>query len=733
GPVEQAQVVASTAVIVSMATIIAAMIATGQSPRLMDFISILTVGLIGFTSVYFSLSYSRQLDDQRRELLAINTIAEAVNRVVELDTVLRTALDKATDLLNIRFGWIYMIEGSSPALKSVKGTDADFLALMKSAQESPLEWLSKPRVQHERLQDGYGFIAPELKSLGIQSWGSMPLTVQEITIGALIVGGDNYEMITPKQLELMRAFANQISVAMHNAQLFHQLKQSEHRYADLFEHAPDMYLTVDRSHRIVGCNITGAELLGTAKNTIPGRTFDSLFTPDHQEEVRSRVEKMFVEGLGLKDVEEILQRPDGKTMVVSFNASLVRDAKGTTINARIVARDISERKMMESAILHAQKIDSIGNLAGGIAHDFNNILASILGSASIMRRRLPESTKLDRYLEIIENASRKGSSLTRQMLTFARKTETHVEPITINALVTETVELFQRSVSKEITIEEHLTADSTEVNGDTSQIQQGFLNILLNARDAMPGGGTLTISTITTTADASTISGFSSVKPGPFIEIRVSDTGVGMDKDTQNRIFDPFFSTKDLGTGLGLSVLYGVVQNHGGFIRLESEVGRGTTFSIFLPRVLTKVHAAGHQRRKHLPRGSEHVLVIDDEMSVCEITRDMLSELGYAVSVVHDGKAGVEYYRTRVAAIDLVLLDVNMPVMGGPETFNQLKTLNSRLPIIILTGYGKGVIETSAFDGDRTSFMRKPFPIEELATKVRQTLDSSKEQTQLPA
>jgi PAS domain S-box-containing protein len=732
GPVEQAQVVASTAVIVSMATIIAAMIATGQSPRLMDFISILTVGLIGFTSVYFSLSYSRQLDNQRRELLAINTIAEAVNKVVELDTVLRTALDKATTLLNIRFGWIYMVEGASPILKSVRGTDADFLALMKSAQESPLTWLSKPQVQQERLQDNYGFIAPELKALGIQSWGSMPLMVQEVTIGALIVGGDKYEMISPKQLELMRAFANQIIIAMHNAQLFHQLRQSEHRYADLFEHAPDMYLTIDRHHRIVGCNTTGTELLGTTRNAVLGRPFDSLFTPDHREEVRNRVETMFVDGLGLRDVEEILERPDGTTMVVSFNASQALDAHGTTVNARIVARDISERKMMESAILHAQKIDSIGNLAGGIAHDFNNILASILGSASIMRRRLPESNKLDKYLEIIESASRRGSSLTRQMLTFARKTETHVEPIIINALVSETVELFQRSISREIIIDEHLTTDSAEINGDASQIQQGLLNLLLNARDAMAGGGTLTISTIATTADATSLRQFASVKPGPFVEIRVTDTGTGMDKDTQNRVFDPFFSTKDLGTGLGLSVLYGVVQNHGGFIRLESEVGRGTTFSVFLPRVLVKVQAAGKQRRKHLPRGTEHILVIDDEMSVCEITRDMLSELGYVVSVVHDGKAGVEFYRTRLATIDLVLLDVNMPVMGGPETFNQLKALNSRLPIIILTGYGKGVIETSSFNGGQTGFMRKPFPMEELATKVRQTLDASREQSQWP-
>jgi len=726
GLVEQAQVVASTAVIVSMATIVSAMVATGQSPRLMDFISILTVGLIGFMSVVFSLSFSRQLDDQRRELLAINTVAEAVNRVVELDYVLRTALNKATELLNIRFGWIYTVEGYTPVLKCSKGADGDFLALMGETDDSPLKWIHQPCVQHERLRDNLGFISPALKKMGIQAWASVPLKSKDAVSGALIVGGEEYEMITPKQLELMGAFANQISVAMHNAQLFDRLKQSEARYADLFENSPDIYLSVDRKHTIVGCNTVGANLLGYTKAEVVGRSFESFCVPERQEALHELLSMMFAEGRELKNVEEQMVNHTEEAIDVSLNSSLVFDGRGTPVNARIVARDISERKRMQTAILHAQKIDSIGNLAGGIAHDFNNILASILGSASIMRRRLGEKMKTAKYVEIIESAARRGSSLTRQLLTFARKTETVAEPVNINALIKETLQLFQRSVSKEIVVVTDLAEEGTEVKGDSGQIQQGLLNLFLNARDAMRNGGTLTITTRLTIADAHTTSQFSSVKPGPFVVITVGDTGIGMDKATQSRVFEPFFTTKDHGTGLGLSVLYGVVQNHGGFITMESEVGQGTSFSVFLPRILAKAHAVAQQRRKRLPRGTESILVIDDEVSVCEITRDILSELGYSVCVVHDGKAGIETYRTRQASIDLVLLDVNMPRMGGIEAFEHLKTMNPRLPIIICTGYGRGVIEASRLTGDIHGFMQKPFQLEELAMKVRQVLDAHK-------
>ncbi len=723
GPVEQAQVVASTAVVVTMATIVTAMVVTGQPARLMDFISVLAVGTIGFTSVYFSLQYSRQLDEQRRQLLALNTIAEAVNRVVDLPDVLQTALEKVTEMLPASSGWIYLLEEEHLVLKSARGTALDFMMLHEPSLRAPSLWLSQPRAEREGRESPDTRIHPSLKELGIQFWASIPLHTISGTAGTLVVAGGNYAMFTAKQAELMETFGNQISVALNNAVLFERLKASEQRYADLFENAPDLYVSVNREHSVVGCNRTGADMLGYPRDRVLGLPLEALFASDRRTALATVIEQMFAEGKALKNVEEQMRKQDGHPLNVMLNSTLVFDDSGRTVNARIVARDITERKRMEGALLHAQKIDSIGNLAGGIAHDFNNILAAILGSASIMRRRLAARSNLRKYVEIIESSAMRGSSLTRQLLTFARKTETMVEPVDVNQVITETIELFRRSVTRGITIRTVLSTDQVTISGDSGQIQQAILNLLLNARDAMPGGGTLVITTDVTAADARTASQFSSVQPGLFVTIRVEDTGHGIPPDIQNRIFEPFFTTKDHGTGLGLSVVYGVIQNHGGFITMETTPGHGTTMSVFLPRVLASTQVRAQARRRRIPRGTEQILIIDDELSVCEVAREMLTGQGYTVHLAHDGEAGVEFYRKRQGMIDLILLDINMPVMGGKEAFALLRALNPAVPIVIVTGYGREAVETSAFSSEVNGFIQKPFQLDTLATKVRQVLD----------
>ena len=722
GPVEQAQVVASTSVVVTMATILSVMAATEHTPRFMDLVSIVTVGIFGFTSVYFYLLNSRRIDEQRRQLLALNTVAEAVNRVVDLEYVLRTALTKITEVLSTPFGWIYLEEGSSLSLTCSAGSDFDILAAINPTPRSPHLWMNQPRVERELLAIHQGGVPEVLKERGVQFWASMPLRTKDTIAGVLVIAGPSYSMLSAKQAELVEAFGNQISVAIHNARLFERLRQSEQQYADLFENAPDLYLSVNRQHIIVGCNKHGATMLESTPARIVGQRFTTLCPPERQEAVQAMLDRMFLQGRRLTNVEEQMVTSSGGRFYVHLNASLVFDETGHTVTARIVARDITERKRMEDALLHAQKIDSIGNLAGGIAHDFNNILAAILGSASIMRRSISERNKLTKYVEIIESSARRGSSLTRQLLTFARKTETIASPVDINSLVQETLDLYQRSVSKDIVVKTNLADERLTVNGDDGQIQQALLNLFLNARDAMPGGGMLTIATRLTTADATTSSRFSSVPPGPFVEIRVTDTGRGMPPAMQDRIFEPFFTTKDNGTGLGLSVVYGVVQNHKGFIDLETEEGKGTTFSLFFPHT-AGVHAEVRKRRPRLPHGTEHILVIDDEASVSEVARDLLTNLGYTVYVAQNGQEGVEFYRSRQASIDLILLDINMPVMSGVQAFEVLREMNPHVRVIIVSGYGKGVIETPRFSSEVNGYVQKPFQLDTLALKVRKVLD----------
>lgn len=729
GPVEQAQIVSSTAVIVSMATIVAALVATNQEPRLMDFVSLLTIGLIGFTSVYFTLNYARQLDEQRKQSLALIAVAESINRVVDLDSVLQTALTRTTDLLNTGFGWIYMVEDDALVLKCSRGSSIDFL----SGQPDELYsiWLHQPRVHRARLHEKDIRFPTVLKDAGIQFWASIPLKSRDTILGTMIVAGHDFDMFTGKQAELMEAVGNQISVAVKNAQLFSRVRQSEQRYADLFENSPDIYLNVNRDHGIDGCNTTGALMLGRPKQEFLGKPAEDLFPMERREAIRQVIENMFVSGNQINGLEDQMLTQTGEPLHVSINCTLHIDEKSSSMNARLVARDITERKKMEAAILHAQKIDSIGSLAGGIAHDFNNILASILGSASIMRRRMPENEKLFKYVEIVEGAARRGSSLTRQLLTFARKTETFTTAVDVNTLITDTLQMFERSIDKNIVIHTSLTTDSALIFGDEGQVQQALLNLFLNARDAMPDGGRLDVNSSVAMVDAHTTSQFTSVKAGPFIAVTVTDTGKGIDKAIQSRIFEPFFTTKDHGTGLGLSVLYGVVQNHGGFIDMESSSGAGTTFRLYFPRGETRAQSARRQRPKPLPRGSEHILIIEDEESVSTIARDLLSDLGYTVQAVPDGQAGVELYRTRRGSIDLILLDMNMPLMGGKEAFENLRQIEPRCKIIILTGYGKKVIEPSSFPGQVNGFIQKPFQIEVLARTIRDVLDTRAVETEL--
>ena len=730
GPVEQAQVVASTAVVVMMGTILTALLLTQQIVRLMDFMSILTVGIIGFSSVYFTLRYGRQLETQRRQLLALNTIADAVNRSPEINAVLRTSLEKVTELLGSNLGWIYLLEGNHLVLKSVRGTDLDFLSLHGGRDHSPTFWLRQPRVQRERLAEHKRRIHPRLKELGIQFWASIPLSAKETVAGTLVVAWKDFSMLSATEAELMESFGKQISIALNNARLFDLLRQSEQQYLDLFENAPDCYLTIDRNRVIVGCNRTGADILGYPREDILGKHFEELCIEEKEGTVKEMLDSMFTTGKGVTDVEEHMVTRSGETFFVNLNISLAFDDAGRTVNARVIARDITQRKKMEHAILHAQKIDSIGKLAGGVAHDFNNILASMLGAASIMRRRLTEKAKLYKYVEIIEVAARRGSSLTRQLLTFARKTEIRDEVVEVNDVIRETLHLFERSIPKNIVIHLRLTEDVTNIRGDSGQVQQALLNLFLNARDAMPDGGTLSVSSDVMMADAHTTSQFTSVKPGPFVRLSVSDTGVGIDRATQPRVFEPFFTTKNTGTGLGLSVLYGVVQNHGGFVDMQSQLGQGTTFCVYLPREAGLVQSALRQRRQKVPRGSEHILIIDDEISVCEIAGDLLSELGYVVTRANDGKAGVDMYAGRQGIIDLVLLDLDMPLMGGKETFERLRSINPNLRIIILTGYGESVLEQAGLSSEVDSYLQKPFQLEDLAVKIREVLDSRRPATE---
>ncbi len=730
GLVEQSQVVASTAVVVAMLTIIWAHFETSQSLGGLTFISIVTVGVMGFVSVFFTVKYGRQLEEQSRELLALNTIAESVNHSVELNYVMRSALLKVMELMRADFGWIYLLELDRPVLKHQSGTSARFFFPGISVNDESMSWVREPGLYRVLDLPIDRCMSPECRDVGVRAVGSIPLERQGTLAGMLIIANKEEKSFVQKKITLLQAFGNQVSVALHNASLFEQVKLSEQRYADLYEHSPDMYHSVDRRGIIVNCNLTESEVLGIRKDDIIGRPLLRLYPESQHGHVRNNLAKLFERGEELKDVEEQVQKQDATLIDVSVNSSIVYDVDGKPSFARMVLRDITEKKKMEAKILQAQKIDSIGNLAGGVAHDFNNILTLILGSASIMRRKLKDDPRWMKYVDLIETSSRRGAAVTRQLLTFARQTNPHVRLVDMNTLIDQTLRLFEATTTKAISIKYVPSAEAVVVMGDEGQLQQALLNLCLNARDAMPNGGTLSIRCGSLFLNERQANLFAEGKMGEYVMLSVADTGAGISKGILHRIFEPFFTTKEptKGTGLGLSVVHGVVRSHNGYINVDSEINTGTIFTIYLPRISGREPLNSEQRRSREPvGGNERLLLIEDEASVSEVGGDILEDLGYHVEKASDGREALEKLASTQPPFDLVILDMNMPRMDGRATIEHIKQDHRSLKVLVCSGYSEAMVGEQKFAELIDGFIQKPYESEDLALKVRSLIDGRPE------
>jgi PAS domain S-box-containing protein len=727
GPVEQAQIVASTAVVVAMVTIIFVRILSGYSLDWWDFVSVTTVGIFGFLIVFFTLRYGRELEEQKQELLSLKTFAEAVNRATEINYLLQTALREVSHLLDVEYGWIYHLEGGRLVLKASlqTGGGAAFSVLQAElpADDPSMAWMRAPRIQ-TRPHRSRKSTTEDWPSAEIAAWASVPILVKETFQGIMIAASKERDAFGKKQLDLMAAFANQIGVALDNVGLIERLRKSEERYMDLFEHSPDMYHIVNREGIIVSCNMTEANRLGYRKEELVGQSILKIYPPAYHPEAQRLLRNIFEKNQEIKGLEEQMVTKSGELIDVSVNTSIILDEHGEPILMRAVARDITEKKKLEEKIFHAQRIDSIGNLAGGVAHDFNNILTSILGSTAIMKRKLKKNDVWYRFVDIIETAAKRGAGLTRQLLTFARKSNVQFKPVILNDIVRETLDLFERSIEKTITVEERIPAELLIINGDEGQVQQAILNLLINARDAVNDGGTITVECRVENLDRELKYGMGEPRAGTYVSVSVADTGVGMDRATQQRIFEPFFTTKDQGkgTGLGLSVVYGVVNSHGGFITVQSEPGEGSVFTLYFPLLTDRESIRRASKQPRLLRGNEHVLVVDDEEPVSQVIGGMLKDLGYKVTIANSGQHALSLYKKR-KRFDLVVLDINMPEMSGKETFQRLKEIDPKARVIISTGYGTKSTESLPLQEAVDGFLEKPYQLEELSKTVRAVLD----------
>jgi len=385
--------------------------------------------------------------------------------------------------------------------------------------------------------------------------------------------------------------------------------------------------------------------------------------------------------------------------------------------------DVTEKKRFELQLLEAQRLESIGALAAGVAHDFNNLLMGIQGNTSIMLMDVEETHPYHERLLMIQNQIERAKQMTNQLLGYARKGKYTVRLFNLNSLIEETAETFGRT-RKEITIHLDLAQSLLEIEADLGQIEQVLMNLFVNAADAMPRGGDLRIKTGNTTHER-IISALYTAKPGNYVSLEVADTGIGMDRDTQQRIFEPFFSTKELGrgTGLGLASVFGTVKSHGGYIEIESEKQKGTTFRIYLPATRETSKRTVRSKQKSEGKGDKAdpttVLLVDDEQDILTVGRDLLSALGYKVLAARSGEEALKIYAEKQDTISLVILDIIMPRMGGNDTFDGLKSINPSVKVLLCSGYSIEGEVSRILNKGANGFIQKPFTLEGLDKKIR--------------
>ena len=499
------------------------------------------------------------------------------------------------------------------------------------------------------------------------------------------------------------------------------LRESEEKYRTLVECSSDAILMLDKNRKIVSCNRAFLNLFGYTHDEVSGQSVRIIHPSDDSFRSFGQAAYPVIESHDSFRAEWGFARKDGGIIPAETVTSIITGPEGSVRGYVAIIRDITEKQQIQSQLHEAQKMEAIGTLAGGIAHDFNNLLMTIQGNASLMLLDADPSLKDYNSLRNIQAQVRSGAKLTAQLLGYARKGKYEVKPIEFNTLVKDVSDTFGRT-RKEVTIQKELAADLPPIEADEGQMEQLLLNLFVNAADAMPTGGYLVVKT-THTAHEDMAGKLYDPKPGSYVSVAITDTGVGMDKLTQERIFEPFFTTKEMGrgTGLGLASVYGIAKSHGGYIDVESEKGRGTTFTVFLPiskqTLPVRVESPGQ-----VVEGSETVLIVDDEDLVLQVGASLLERLGYDVHKAHSGQEAIALYEEKSTAIDLVILDMIMPQLGGGQVYDKLKETNPEVKVLLSSGYA---VEGQASDILRRGcdgFIQKPFTIEALSQKVREVL-----------
>jgi len=515
-----------------------------------------------------------------------------------------------------------------------------------------------------------------------------------------------------------------LKYAVEHTRAENAVRQSEQRFHDLFENAKDILFTLDLEGNVTSLNKSAEEVMGWSRSEARHINIKSLVAPEHVNLCNQMMQRILNEE-PLQHFEITMLRKDGRKVLLQTSARLIY-SNGQKQGIQGMARDVTERRQLETMVQQSQKLEAIGRLSGGLAHDFNNLFCVISGHTELLTERTEAADPAVRNLTQIKKAVDSASSLTRQLLAFSRKQVFHPRILDLNGVVVETKKMLGRLVGENIEFFTSLLPTLGNVRVDPVQIEQVLVNLVLNARDAMPQGGKLTIETGNLELEEGAKSKRAIVPAGNYVVLSVTDNGCGMDEEAQSRIFEPFYTTKELGkgTGLGLATVYGIVKQSGGFIWVYSELGQGTTIRVYLPRVENSPAPLSFANpRTEVRQGTETVLLVENTEPLRNLAKELLKSSGYAVLDAENGKEALRIASAFSGAIHLLLTDVIMPGMGGKQLAEQLTSLRPATRVLYMSGYSNDGIVLSGILKSGALLLEKPFTREILLRKVRQVLD----------
>lgn len=549
---------------------------------------------------------------------------------------------------------------------------------------------------------------------------------EEVAIESLKAGATDY--VLKSRLERL---APVVTRALHEKEELlrrksaeEALRRSERDLRSLIENAPYGIFRADMEGRFLDVNPALVKMLGYS---LPAE----LLATDPQRDVfLDPVQARQLKELGesqrsFEGLEFEWKRRDGSSVVVRLSGRPVVNREGNVVSFEVMAENVTERRALEEQLRHAQKMEAIGRLAGGVAHDFNNLLMVIIGYTELLRENLPKDGDQRGYADAVWNAGKKATLLTSQLLAFSRKQVISPRVLDLNAVLQEVDRMLPRLIGEDVQLSIVQGANLATVKADPGQMEQVIMNLCVNARDAMPRGGKLTIETDTVKIDTDTARRIGASSPGTFVMLSVTDNGAGMDAQTQSRIFEPFFTTKEKGkgTGLGLATVYGIVKQSGGYITVESELGRGSRFDVYLPAIERSADSKTPIVATELPsRGSETVLLVEDEDAVRSLVREVLRGRGYQVLEAQKSAEALEICNTHPGPIDLLVTDVVLPQISGRALAQQLNPARPEMKVLYISGYTDDKMLQHGIPG--AAFLQKPFSSDVLARTVRNMLDS---------